>query len=47
MPGPEPPRRKRFQIHLSTAGVTMVVAGALAVACHHLQVVVWCSKETP
>jgi hypothetical protein len=27
MPGPEPPRRKRFQIHLSTAIVMMVVAG--------------------
>ena len=26
---PEPPRRKRFQIHLSTAIVMMFVAGAL------------------
>src|SRR5580765_4717151 len=26
---PEPPRRKRFQIHLSTAVVMMFVAGAL------------------
>src|SRR5258706_7108575 len=29
MPGPEPPRRKRFQIHLSTAIVMMFVAGAI------------------
>jgi hypothetical protein len=29
MPGPEPPRRKRFQIHLSTAIVMMFVAGGI------------------
>jgi hypothetical protein len=29
MPGPEPPRRNRFQIHLSTAVVMMFVAGGI------------------
>ena len=37
MPGPEPPRRKRFQIHLSTAIVLMFVAGGMLWANLHRQ----------